>query len=254
MLVAFVLFIFVVYLAYSGSIVLPDYWTQLAVALTATALAILYWGFKPRIDGFLKERKGTQRGEAEKKVLSTEIKKQGSPLLPDITKITRLNIDDRLLDQIYEEVHRRAINIYHDAQLSYFTIQVFPFQLSGTSVNIYLNFYSKWADKICKFAYHDPSGQLDHMPPDKRPTFDSFKRSFTTLPWKESPQWMEFLNRVYAKIGPLSSASGTFYHLSAEPNQKIRWTVSFEDGFSGNEYSFRWNGKGLDENSIEQFR
>jgi len=253
MVVAFVLFIFVVYLAYSGSIVLPDYWTQLAVALTATALAILYWGFKPRIGGFLKERRGTQRGEAET-ALPTEIKKQRSPLLPDITKITRLNINDRLLDQIYEEAHRRAINVYHDAQLSHFTIQVLPFQLSRPSVNIYLIFYSKWAGKVCEFAYHDSSGQLDHMPPDKRPIIDSYKRSFTTLPWKESPQWMEFLNRVYAKIGPLSSASQTCYHLSAEPNQKIRWAAHFEDGFSGNEYSFRWNGKGLDENSIEQFR
>lgn len=251
MVVAVVLFIFVAYLVYSGNIVLPEYWTQLAVTITAMALGVLYWGFKPLIDRFLKGKSEHQIIDAEV-APSTEVK-QGKPLLPDKTQITRLSINSKLLDQIYEQSHLRAIDIYYDARLSCFTIQVYPHHSAlGPSVNIYLEFYSKLADKSCKFAYYDYSGRLEHLSPDKHPIANLYRKTFTTLPWKESPQWMEFLDRVYAKIKPLPLHSGTGYHLSSNPDEEMGWHIRFEDGFSGNEYSFRWNGKGLDENNIKK--
>jgi len=249
--VAIILFTFVGYLVYSESIALSEYWTSLAVTLTAIALGILYWGFKPKIDRFFEKKRETPKGKVET-APSLEVKKRKSALLPDNTQITKLNINDSLLDKIYEQAQRIAIDLYHDAQLSYFAIQVFPYDKHGASVNIYLDFYSKWTDKICGFQYSDLSEDLRHITPDKSPMVDFQRSVFAALPWKTSPQWMQFLNRTYAKIRPLPPAEGTCYHLSVSTSTD--WNLKFEDGFSGKEYKFKWNGRGLDENSIKQTR
>jgi hypothetical protein len=171
-------------------------------------------------------------------------------LLPDNTQITNVNMDNSLFDEIYERAQREAIGIYHDAQLSYFTIQVYPYQKLN---NIYLTFYSKWADKTCNFVSDNCNRQARHSPPDKRPVVNSEERGFTTLPWKKSPQWQKFIERAYAKIEPLTPARNTGYHLSAYiSHDGLVWRLNFEDGFSGREHAFKWNGKGFDEGSIVQ--
>ena len=72
LVVAVLLFLIVIYLYSYGFIALLDYWTGLAVALTATALGILYWGFKPRISELFKEKEKLQTGKAKPK----EVKKE----------------------------------------------------------------------------------------------------------------------------------------------------------------------------------
>lgn len=225
-----------------------------AVFLGIPSLILTYEKMKPEESSA--QGKAERKHEKERIKLPTPSrarrKKEKSALLPENANITKLNIDDNLLDSIYEQAHRKAIDIYHDAQLSGFTIQVFPFREAGSKVTIYLDFYSKWADKICVFRYSDIFPQVEHGPPDKRPKSDSRREVFTTLPWKKSPQWKRFLNRVFAKIGPFAPASRTMYHLRAHPSKKTYWSLSFDDGFSGNEYSFEWNGRGLDKNSVKQ--
>jgi len=54
---AFILLSFVGYLIYLGAVVLLDFWTGLAIALTLTALGILYWGFKPEVDRLAKRKR-----------------------------------------------------------------------------------------------------------------------------------------------------------------------------------------------------
>lgn len=248
--VATILLIFVAYLAYSGSITLTEYVTALAVGLTITALGVLYWGFKPRIEGFSKNQKHVQESRAET-ATSLKLEMQKTELLPDNTHITKLNIDDELLDRIYDQARRTAIGLYHDAKLSDFTIQVIPYERPA-SVAIYLNFYSKWADKLCRFQYSDLISKLKHSLPDKSPESIFFRNVFDALPWKTSPQWTQFLDRAYTKIRPLPPVKGTCYHLSASP--PMGWDLTFDDGLSGKSYRFKWNGKGLDENSIKQTR
>ena len=224
-----------------------------AISLGIPSLILTYEKVKP--EESIAQGKAERKHEKERIKLPTPLRKgkeQKSALLPDNADITKLNVNDSLLDSIYEQAHRKAIDIYHDAQLSGFCIQVYPFFETGNKVNIYLDFYSKWADRLCGFRYSDVSPQVEHLPPDKRPKFDSERETFTTLPWKKSPQWMHFLKRVYAKIGPFARAIGTNYHLRAFPSRKIHWHVSFDDEFSGNEYAFEWNGRGLDENSVKQ--
>jgi hypothetical protein len=249
-IVAAMLFIFVGYLAYSGRIIFLDYWTALAVTLTVSAFGILYWGFKPRIDRSFKDKKNIQESKTEI-TPSLELEKRKSELLPDSRHVTKLNIDDELLDRIYEQARQTAINLHDEAQLSGFTIQVYPYR-SPPSVAIYLDFYSKWTDKICEFQYSDLDSELRHTPPDKSPRIDSDKNVFDALPWKTSPQWKQFLHRAYTKIRPLPPVKETCYHLSASPSW--HWNLRFDDGLSGKEYSFEWKGKGLDENSIKQSR
>ncbi len=38
---------------------MPEYWTQLAVGLTLAAIGVLYWGWKPEIERWFKERQNT---------------------------------------------------------------------------------------------------------------------------------------------------------------------------------------------------
>jgi hypothetical protein len=93
------------------------------------------------------------------------------------------------------------------------------------------------------------------VPPDKPVEKDYTGRVFDTLPWKKSPHWMQFLNRVYVKIGPLHPAIGTSYSLDVFPPQTMRlpWILSFEDGLSGQEYKFAWSGGAIDEDNIKPF-
>jgi hypothetical protein len=53
---AAVLFLVVCVLVFWRLIVLPDYWKQLAVALTLLSIGILYWGWRPEINRKLAER------------------------------------------------------------------------------------------------------------------------------------------------------------------------------------------------------
>lgn len=48
------IFIFIGVLIYTGDILLPDFWTELAVGLMFIAIGILYWSFKSEINRFIK--------------------------------------------------------------------------------------------------------------------------------------------------------------------------------------------------------
>ena len=93
---------------------------------------------------------------------------------------------------------------------------------------------------------------MEHVTPDKFAK-DYDRKVFVNLPWKESPQWMQFLNMAYVRIKPIQPAIRTSYYLIARAYSKdAPWKLEFEDGFTGKDYSYEWNGKGLDENSIKQ--
>jgi len=175
----------------------------------------------------------------------------GSSLLPDITEITKLKIDNNFLDQLYEEARSKAVNTYDDAKLSYFAIQAFPFE-DPPSVAIYFHFYSQWADRICVFQYSDLTSNLKHYTPNKQAA-DFQRGAFKDLPWKTSPNFLQALSKIYDKIKPLPSVKDTKYHFFKHGSE-IYWTIVFEDGVNGNEYWFEWDGHRLDESSIRKTR
>jgi len=175
----------------------------------------------------------------------------GSQLLSDTTEIIKLRIDDDFLDKIYEEARSKAVDTFNDVKLSYFSIQVFPFD-RYPHFYIYFWFYSKWADKICVFQWAEfPTPHLWYHKPNKRASSDYDRKVFNNLPWKFSPLFLQALNKSYDRIKPLTSVEGTNYIISASAWLMGSWRITFEDGFNGNEYSFTWDGEGLDENSIK---
>lgn len=179
-------------------------------------------------------------------------------LLPDKTNITKLAISNDLLDQIYESARRLATHTYRytDAELSQFFLQVYPYgiraDMPSALVNIYMDFYSKIADKKCRFKFGGDTQQIKHLSPDKFVRYDSDRKVFGTLPWNESPLWMKFLDIVYIRKGPLPKAQTTYYHLSAFINQenKLSWRISFTDDSSGRDFRAVWDGTKLDEENI----
>jgi len=236
------------YLAYSGSIILPDYWTQTAAALTITAFGILYWGFRPQINRFFKEKRDFRGSKIETAPTTIEEIQKSTPPLD----ITKLPIDNSLLNDIYKEARSKAIDIYQDAQLSSFSIIAFPFSRMVSRYTVFLTFYSKWANKTCEFILFENSQEVEHSPPDKRAKFGYERGVFTTLPWIENPQWKQFIEKAYRKIEPLTPVKSSRYNLQARPPPNMYWYLNFEDGFSGAEYPFHWNGKKIDENSVKR--
>jgi hypothetical protein len=180
-----------------------------------------------------------------------------SVLLPDNKEIDKLSVTSSFLNDLYGKARLEAIKINDDALLSYFAIQVYPypnrhFPFIESQVNIYLNFYSKWANKTLHFQYTESDKQLHLKFPYETPRIAQFKRVFIKVPWQKNPRWMQFLSKAYAKVKPLPISENVCYHLSSFPyNKETCWIVTFEDGL-GKSHVYAWDGKGLDENSIVQ--
>ncbi len=184
---------------------------------------------------------------------------QTSFLLPDNTKIADLKIDNNFLDELYESAQNLAKAEYYDAQLSSFSINVFPFISNLSRVSIYFDFFSSIGGRICTFKFSDGNPKVVHCPPDKQARDDLSKKVLKNLPWKESPEWKQFLQISIAKTGQLPPNDMTRYVLMAFPwgiedlgKTDVFWSVSVVDNFSGNEHSLRWNGKTIAENNIKQ--
>ena len=127
-------------------------------------LILAYETLKPKKAKFTKfeqEEKNVLSGSSKPKIVEKELfelssvyKKIESPLLPDVSKITELKLDNKLLDNIYERAEKKAIEVYSDAKFNRFSIQVQPFGLQP-SVCVYMWFYSKIGNKVCFLQYAD---------------------------------------------------------------------------------------------------
>jgi hypothetical protein len=215
----------------------------IAISIGIPTLLLHYERGKSNID--VNQANILQTAEKEEKIDIT-----GSPLLPDVTEITKLKIDNDFLDRLYEEARSKAVKAYNDAKLSEFSIQAFPFR-KPASVHIYFYFYSKWANRTCHFQYSQSTHALKHYTPNKQAMAEFQKGVFEDLPWKTSPHFLQALSKIYDKIKPLPSAEDTNFSLSKLATDK-NWSIKFEDGLSGNDYWFKWDGLGLDETNIKR--
>jgi hypothetical protein len=268
-------FCIIIIIAFSGNLITLDYWTAVAASLTIATLGVLYWGFKrristfvkgsnapqlgkietPKVNGFVKNEEGANKSEdlsdEEFKILCANDRIVNLLTAPNVPM--KLSISNDFLDELYDQARNQAVNIHHDAKLLCFTIQVFPFQILGSRVNIYFTFYSKTADKVSKFALDETIGRIEHSPPIRARKKDFPNDVFTKLPWRKSPNWQDFLDRVYELENPIHEASGSNYHLRAVPyNNKYAWSLEYVDFSGGDDFSYEWTGKGIDSKNIRK--
>jgi hypothetical protein len=167
-------------------------------------------------------------------------------LLKNSKDITDLLVSNQLLNSIYKSAFNDVKKSFPDAKLSIFSLSVTPFMSS--KVYIMLSFYSKETDRIPTYSFFDNCPIVNHNKPD---TFRNRKlplATFSTLPWVESSGWLETLQRIYRKFGPLSESMGSFYNIFAYAGTKgTFWVFNFEDGYSGKDYHYSWSGNPKDE-------
>lgn len=177
---------------------------------------------------------------------------QENVLLSDISDITRLGINNDFLNQSYKRAHAQARSRYRDAELHSLALWVYPFVSAIPKVTVDFYFCSLSAQRSCRFQTDETSRETRHLPPDGFIRKDHEKRIFRTLPWKKSPNWLEFLKQMYARISPLSQVDQTFYSLHVFPDSEGNtiWDLLFSDGFSGQEYTVGWTGKEIDDRNI----
>lgn len=163
-------------------------------------------------------------------------------LLPDPDYIWKLNIGNDLLTQLYGEAHGLAMTDFQDAKLSRLSILVYPYQ-ENDRASIIFSFYSKWADRECACLVSEARNMRKTVP--SYPATNELSRViFDEPPWLRFPNWSQFVRKACEKAGPLSPAYWTGYHVSVMAFRKIPWDISFEDGVTGREVVFSWDGKG----------
>jgi hypothetical protein len=205
----------------------------LAIALAVVAVLARRW-----------KRRGEQLSSRLEEVAGVverqkEAMKPKRVLLPDPNCIWKLNIDNVLLNELYGQAYGHAVDKYHDAKLSGLAILVHPY-FEDTRVSIHFEFYSQWAQRQCTLIIHEIGDMTESVPSKPEATAEIFEE----LPWIRDPNWPQFLRQSCEKVGPLSPALWTHYTLSAYAREEDRWSITFEDGVTGKEFWFYWDGKG----------
>ncbi len=163
-------------------------------------------------------------------------------LLPDPKYIWKLNIDNALLMDMYGEAHANAITDFHDARLADLDIIVYPYA-PRDRVSILFGFYSRWADRVCTYIITE-SIDMHQSVPSEPATDDSDRVTFSELPWIRDSDWSQFLRKSCEKVGPISPARWTLYHLSTRAWREPLWSIDFKDGVTGREFKCSWVGEG----------
>ena len=166
-----------------------------------------------------------------------------------------ITITNDLLDQIFEEARLQATKSYDDAKLEYFSLQFIPFSKKDPE-NVYLMFYSGYADRHCVFSFgSDDNFKLKQPKPDKHGSFYMRKKTFDTRPWKENSNWIDFVQKYCVKDAPFHPNEGTYVSLYAH-HYKVKkgffWALVIVDGYTGREYRYYWNGKEISDENVSQ--
>jgi hypothetical protein len=160
------------------------------------------------------KQEGNKKNQTTPIIQLNKEKSTTSQLQPEISVITKLGTEEGFLDSIFDKAQREGVDTFNDARLSYFSVQGSYADVSPSSVLcVYFDFYSKWANKVCKFQYTSIGFKLKHHKPNKHARFDFEKEVFNDLPWKTNPHFLQALNKVYDKIKPLPAVQGTSYQI-----------------------------------------
>jgi|GEM_PF-2913586 len=250
-----------------------QYSTELAVGITLMLFPLWGWAFKSELRHLFKDEstksaavKPLQIASVHKTELNQQDKRpiillpkdktvKNSIHLPNEDEPQKLSIDNNFIDELYGRAHKLASSIYYDSELSSVSIQVFPFWKTETAdatikstVTIFFYFYSKNAEKYFQVSYDEVNG-VTHTFPDEDATCDYQRVALSKFAWR-GVYWKGFLSKAYDKVKPLAKSNKTYYNILISPTTIKEWSAIFFDGVSGRRRTYYWDGKGIDESSI----
>ncbi len=246
-----------------------EYFIQLLSSLTVSLIALWLVAYRKEINTLkTKETENVSTvSVSEQQVVDESVKEskvfcdrensknsiKNSIYLPNINSPDKLNIDNSLIDNVYDKALKMAVSIFSDSELSMFSIMVDPYNAlcpeSGEQPHVLISyyFYSKNAKKTCLIMFDETDG-LRHKTPDEDARYIHEISAFSKVPWKGS-NWQEFIIKAFEREKPISENS--YYNLIVIPfDKKLPWSIVFHDTFNGSRHSYDWNGKGKDLKSI----
>jgi hypothetical protein len=208
------------------------------------------------VQGKNDNKKESTQGNPEKKVENNPEKSNDNAetsryQLHELTDadVTRLGLNNEVLSKYYEEGSKQAKLQFSDASLAQMNIYTYPLTSCLPKYRIHMYFYSKNADKRSMFTVDEENKKVMHYPPIKRVSMDSERMTFSNIPWKNSPHWIEFVKNAFEQVRPLYVFNFVGYEVDMKPDS---WVVYFDNSVDGGKTTFQWNGKGLDKKSIKK--
>jgi hypothetical protein len=162
-------------------------------------------------------------------------------LTVDETDMWKLNINNALLDKLYEEAYNLAILDIQDAKLSEFDIDVFPYSTTS-KVRITYCFYSNEAERELDYVFNDRLNislerDISGIAIVNRVTFES-------LPWLTTQEWMSTIKKACENVGPLTPDDHTGYLVWVVNSPKLTWHINISDSVNWHWTLFAWDGQG----------
>jgi hypothetical protein len=161
-------------------------------------------------------------------------------------------INNKLLTEVYEQSRRISAKNYYDVKLRDFSIQITPW--FGNTACIVMEFYSKFAKRTSVFYFYTKAKRLEHQLPDEYEKYAFRSKVYRVLPWKKNPNWIEFMKKYYAKVGPITPSERSWIVLSAPlflREEGFRWWLTIRDGLTGRQEIFEWNGKEINDQNVK---
>jgi hypothetical protein len=161
----------------------------------------------------------------------------------------KLNINDTLLNKLYEEAYDLVIEDIPDAKLSEFDIDVFPYSTTS-KVRITYCFYSSEADRELDYVFNDElkislERDISGITIVNKVTFESF-------PWLTNHEWMSTIRKACENVGPLTPDDHTGYLVWVVNSPKLNWHININDSVNWHWTLFSWDGQG-DPVLVKQF-
>lgn len=159
----------------------------------------------------------------------------------DKTDIWKTNIDNNLVETLYEKANSLATSTMQDARLSRFDFMVTPY-LSNSKIRIYFYFYSELLDKELTYVVDDRLAL--YLKNDISGSDIEIKTTFTTLPWMITPDWFSLVEKPQEEISTLSDDSNTGYLIVAYTSQEPLWKLRIMEGMTQTFCEYTWDVKG----------
>jgi hypothetical protein len=165
----------------------------------------------------------------------------GNALMVSEKYMWNLNLNEFLLNTLYEQAYNLAVLEIPDAALCEFAIDVMPYSPSS-KVRITYCFYSASADRELDYFFND---KLEiNLERDISGTTIVNKVTFESLPWVTIEDWKLPIKTACEIVGPLTPGLATGYLVWVTNSPKLTWHINIGDRVNWHWTLFKWYGQG----------